>query len=68
MTRAVLFLGDHCPSILGIDSGVKAGPTVMGAIALELIFAWAIFVGDPIIGFWLASRSLPPRRSGSETF
>ena len=32
---------------------------VMTIVALELILAWSIFVGEPIVRFWLASRDLP---------
>jgi signal transduction histidine kinase len=32
---------------------------VMTAAALELILAWSIFTGEPIVRFWLASRDLP---------
>jgi signal transduction histidine kinase len=36
-----------------------AGRTVTTALAVELILAWAIFTGEPIVRFWLASRNLP---------
>src|SRR6266850_1078184 len=32
---------------------------VMTAVALELIVAWSIFTGEPVVRFWLASRDLP---------
>ena len=36
-----------------------AGPIVTTAAAFELIVAWVVFVGEPIVRFWLASRNLP---------
>lgn len=36
-----------------------AGRTVTTALAVELILAWAIFTGEPIVRFWLASGNLP---------
>jgi signal transduction histidine kinase len=37
----------------------NADRAVMTIVGLELIGAWAIFTGEPIVRFWLASRSLP---------
>jgi signal transduction histidine kinase len=37
----------------------SADRTVMTLLALELIGAWSIFTGEPIVRFWLASRDLP---------
>lgn len=37
----------------------NAGPAVTTAAALVLIGTWAIFTGEPIVRFWLASRNLP---------
>jgi len=37
----------------------RADPRVATGIVLEIIAAWAIFTGEPIARFWLASRSLP---------
>jgi signal transduction histidine kinase len=36
-----------------------AGRIISTAAASELILAWVIFAGEPIVRFWLASRSLP---------
>jgi signal transduction histidine kinase len=36
-----------------------AGRSVMTAAAAVLIGAWALFTGEPIARFWIASRSLP---------
>ena len=36
-----------------------AGRNVTSTLAAELILAWAIFTGEPIVRFWLASRDLP---------
>jgi signal transduction histidine kinase len=37
----------------------QAGSTLTTALSLELIGTWAIFTGEPIVRFWLASRNLP---------
>jgi signal transduction histidine kinase len=37
----------------------KADRVVMTVVGLELILAWSIFTGEPIVRFWLASRRLP---------
>ncbi len=37
----------------------NAGRAVATAAAFELIFAWVVFTGEPIVRFWLASRNLP---------
>jgi len=37
----------------------NAGRIVTAAAAFELILAWVVFAGEPIVRFWLASRSLP---------
>ena len=37
----------------------KAPPAVQTALGLELVIAWAVFTGEPIVRFWLASNSLP---------
>lgn len=37
----------------------NANRTVMLVAALELILAWSIFTGEPIVRFWLASRDMP---------
>ena len=37
----------------------NAGRDVATAAAFELIFAWVVFTGEPIVRFWLASRNLP---------
>ena len=36
-----------------------AGRNVTTALGVELILAWAIFTGEPIVRFWLASGDLP---------
>jgi signal transduction histidine kinase len=36
-----------------------AGRIVTTAAAFELIVAWVVFVGEPIVRFWLASRDMP---------
>jgi signal transduction histidine kinase len=36
-----------------------AGRIVTTAAAFELILAWVVFAGEPIVRFWLASRNLP---------
>jgi signal transduction histidine kinase len=37
----------------------NADRTVITVVGLELILAWSIFTGEPIVRFWLASRDLP---------
>ena len=37
----------------------NADRTVIAVVGLELILAWSIFTGEPIVRFWLASRDLP---------
>lgn len=36
-----------------------ASPLLRTSLILELVVAWAIFTGEPIVRFWLASNSLP---------
>jgi len=45
--------------VLDVVALQRASPLVMSAAAFVLITAWAIFTGEPIIRFWLASNSLP---------
>jgi signal transduction histidine kinase len=42
-----------------ITLAAHAGAAVTTLLALVLIGAWAVFTGEPIIRFWLASNSLP---------
>ena len=37
----------------------RAPQAVQTALAFEIVAAWAIFIGEPIVRFWLASNSLP---------
>jgi len=37
----------------------NADRTLVTALALEFVATWAIFTGEPIVRFWLASNSLP---------
>ena len=45
--------------ILDLTALAHADPRVATVIVLEIIGAWAIFTGEPIARFWLASRNLP---------
>src|ERR1700680_1605776 len=36
-----------------------AGRVVTTAAGFELILAWVVFAGEPIVRFWLASRNMP---------
>src|SRR5258708_27352052 len=48
--------------VVGLAEGTvlsNAGRIVTTAAAFELILAWVVFAGEPIVRFWLASRSLP---------
>ena len=37
----------------------QAPQPVMTALAFEIVGAWAILIGEPILRFWMASRRLP---------
>jgi len=39
---------------------MNAGPGVLTAVAVVLVLIWSACVGEPIVRFWLVSRSLPP--------
>jgi signal transduction histidine kinase len=57
---ATALLGVSCAvGVVAVTSLAHADRTVMTALGLELILAWAIFTGEPIVRFWLASRNLP---------
>jgi len=45
--------------VLDVVALQHASPLLMSAAAFVLITAWAIFTGEPIVRFWLASNSLP---------
>jgi signal transduction histidine kinase len=48
--------------VVGVIDSVAladADPLIVTLALLELIGAWAIFTGEPIVRFWLASNSLP---------
>ena len=45
--------------ILDVTALAHADPRVATVMVLEIIGAWAIFTGEPIARFWLASRNLP---------
>ena len=48
--------------VVGIVNAVAlagADPLIVTLASLELIGAWAIFTGEPIIRFWLASNRMP---------
>lgn len=36
-----------------------AGPTVLSVMSLVLVLIWAVFVGEPVVRFWLASSNAP---------
>jgi signal transduction histidine kinase len=57
---ATALLGLSCAvGVAAATSLANADRTVMTALGLELILAWAIFTSEPIVRFWLASRNLP---------
>ena len=37
----------------------NADRAVMTVVGLEIILAWSLFTGEPIVRFWLASRGMP---------
>ena len=48
--------------VVGIINSIAlaaADPLIVTIALLELIGAWAIFTGEPIVRFWLASNKLP---------
>jgi hypothetical protein len=55
----VLFVVACVVGIADITVLAHAGRAITTAAALVLIGAWAIFTGEPIARFWLASRNLP---------
>ena len=55
----VLFLVACVVGIADVTVLAHAGPVAITAAAAVLIGAWAIFTGEPIARFWLASRNLP---------
>ena len=55
----VLFVVSCVAGIADVTVLAHAGATVRTAAAAALICAWAIFAGEPIARFWLASRNLP---------
>jgi signal transduction histidine kinase len=55
----VLFLVACVVGIADITVLAHAGRVATTAAAAVLIGAWAIFTGEPIARFWLASRNLP---------
>ncbi|GAC1689030.1 MAG: hypothetical protein PVS2B1_10600 [Candidatus Dormibacteraceae bacterium] len=45
--------------IAEVTAFAHAATTVMTALTLVLVAAWAVLTGEPIVRFWLASRNLP---------
>jgi signal transduction histidine kinase len=45
--------------VLDVVALQRTSPVVVSAAAFVLIAAWAIFTGEPIVRFWLASNSMP---------
>jgi len=56
---AVLFVVACVAGIADVTVLAHSTKAVMTAAAAVLIGAWAIFTGEPIVRFWLASRNLP---------
>jgi signal transduction histidine kinase len=59
--RAAAFLfGFSClVGIADVTFFSRAGAAVATAAAVELILTWVIFTGEPILRFWLASKTMP---------
>jgi signal transduction histidine kinase len=55
----VLLVAGCAAGIASVTVFAHASTNVMTALAVILIFAWAILTGEPIVRFWLASRTLP---------
>src|SRR5207302_221136 len=45
--------------ILLAAEALSASKTILFALAIVLIVAWSACVGEPIVRFWIAARSLP---------
>ena len=56
---AALLLVSCVVGVAAVTVLANADRTVTTLVALELILTWSIFAGEPIVRFWLASRSLP---------
>jgi signal transduction histidine kinase len=57
---ATALLGVSCAvGVAATTTLAHADRTVMTVLGLELILTWALFTGEPIVRFWLASRNLP---------
>jgi signal transduction histidine kinase len=54
-----LFAVSSAIAVVDVTVLAGAGPSVASALAFELILTWAIFTGEPIVRFWLASGGLP---------
>jgi signal transduction histidine kinase len=57
---ANILLAVSCVVGIAISTVLANAPAeVSSVLALELVLAWAIFVGEPIVRFWIASTGLP---------
>jgi signal transduction histidine kinase len=45
--------------VAGVTVLANADRAVQSAVGLEIILVWSLFVGEPIVRFWLASRDMP---------
>jgi signal transduction histidine kinase len=55
----VLLIVSCVIGIAAVTVLANADSTVSLVVGLEIILAWSIFTGEPIVRFWLASRDLP---------
>jgi signal transduction histidine kinase len=55
----IFFAATLVVGLAAITALAHAGQIAMTAAGFELILAWVVFVGEPIVRFWLASRNMP---------
>jgi signal transduction histidine kinase/DNA-binding response OmpR family regulator len=58
-TAAIVALTGASVSLFAAQA-VNAGPSVLTAVGVVLVLIWSACVGEPIVRFWMVSRSLPP--------
>ena len=56
---AVLLVVSCVIGIADVTMFAKSSQAIKSMLALELVVAWTIFTGEPIVRFWLDSRNLP---------
>ena len=54
-----LFVVAAAAGVAEVTVLANAGTRVLGVLSFVLVLAWGLFIGEPILRFWLASRGLP---------